>query len=116
MIIQKIPQKKKKRKKIFPVTIETNINTNKQQNKLFENNKRPLSQNNNKYPYLNVATINVKGLTIEKRQFILDLMDEKKINILGISETSLKNSEARYIYNNITNKYISYFTNTTDDH
>lgn len=31
---------------------------------------------------------------------------------MGISETSLKNSEAKYVYKNIMNDYISYFTNT----
>ncbi|PKY35905.1 hypothetical protein RhiirB3_457490 [Rhizophagus irregularis] len=55
------------------------------------------------------------GLIIEKCQFILDLLEEKRINILGISETLLKNSEAKFIYKNITNDYISYFTNLKDE-
>ncbi|PKB96606.1 hypothetical protein RhiirA5_434553 [Rhizophagus irregularis] len=56
-----------------------------------------------------------RGLIIEKCQFILDLLEEKRINILGISETLLKNSEAKFIYKNITNDYISYFTNLKDE-
>ncbi|CAB4425399.1 unnamed protein product [Rhizophagus irregularis] len=111
-IQQKNTTKKEKKKKFYPASPEINIYTNKQNNNSFENKK---SKNPQSYPYLNIATLNVRGLTIEKRQFILDLLEEKRINILGISETSLKNSEAKFIYKNITSDYISYFTNLKDE-
>ena len=77
IVQQKIPQKKKKKKKFYPALTEINIHTNKQKNNLFENNKtnNPQLQQTNDYPYLNIATFNVRGLTIEKRQFILKILD-----------------------------------------
>lgn len=58
--------------------------------------------------------LNVSTLSIEKQHFVIDLMGEKNINILGLSETSLLIRESSHVYKNNTNDFISYFTNSED--
>jgi hypothetical protein len=62
---------------------------------------------------LTVATININQFTFLKQQLLIDLINEKQINIIGISETWLTNKQAKFLYKHENNSHFIILTMIT---
>jgi len=80
------------------------------------NNHHQLTSNNKKTEYntpLKFCTHNVRGLSTQSKQFqLMQYIELNNIHIMGLSETKLKNSTAKYCFKKLNN-YISYFENSS---
>ncbi|GET64808.1 hypothetical protein GLOIN_2v1780757 [Rhizophagus irregularis DAOM 181602=DAOM 197198] len=53
----------------------------------------------------------LKGITDVKKQFLIDILGEYNITILGLSETNISNKMAKHSFNFYRNNYVTYFAN-----
>jgi exonuclease III len=76
----------------------------------------PTKQNKNSKlsNILKIATINTQHLTQIKVNDIINLMNEKNIQIMGVSETWLSNKQAKQLFLHEKNYYFTLFHNNTE--
>ncbi|CAB4400088.1 unnamed protein product [Rhizophagus irregularis] len=60
---------------------------------------------------IKIASLNIKGITDVKKQFLIDILGEYNITILGLSETNISNKMAKHSFNFYRNNYVTYFAN-----
>ncbi|CAB4376195.1 unnamed protein product [Rhizophagus irregularis] len=60
---------------------------------------------------IKIASLNIKGITDVKKQFLIDILGAYNITILGLSETNISNKMAKHSFNFYRNNYVTYFAN-----
>src|SRR6266498_3104700 len=101
----------KKSKKNF--SSPTNVNNTPEINK--KKRKPPFRLDNNTDSLLRFATLNVRGLNdTDKQDTLMDMIQDLKLDVLGISETNLKASASKHFSNRLSN-HVFYSTAANDD-
>src|SRR6266496_1798937 len=101
----------KKSKKNF--SSPTNVNNTPEINK--KKRKPPFRLDNNTDSLLRFATLNVRGLNdTDKQDTLIDMIQDLKLDVLGISETNLKASASKHFSNRLNN-HVFYSTAADDD-
>ena len=67
----------------------------------------------NNISFIKLAMLNVRTLSIEKQQSIIDLMKDEQIHILGVSETSLSEKQSKFIYRQEKNWIVTHHSSLT---
>ncbi|CAB5350794.1 unnamed protein product [Rhizophagus irregularis] len=98
--------KKKHYNNPSPVNQKSRSNLNNQQ--IYRPKTR---QRLNLSDIIKIASLNIKGITDVKKQFLIDILDEYNITILGLSETNISNKMAKHSFNFYRNNYVTYFAN-----
>src|SRR6266542_3939810 len=100
MIVRpKKPLNKKSKKNLPSPSNVINIRQN------FKKKKRiPFQLDNNTDSLLRFATLNVRGLNdTDKQDTLMDMIQDLKLDVLGISETNLKASASKHFSNRLSN-------------
>src|SRR6266542_1624903 len=111
MIVRpKKPLNKKSKKNLPSPSNVINIRQN------FKKKKRiPFQLDNNTDSLLRFATLNVRGLNdTDKQDTLMDMIQDLKLDVLGISETNLKASASKHFSNRLSN-HLFYSTAANDD-
>ncbi|CAB4399499.1 unnamed protein product [Rhizophagus irregularis] len=98
--------KKKHYNNPSPVNQKSRSNLNNQQ--IYRPKTR---QQLNLSDIIKIASLNIKGITDVKKQFLIDILGEYNIIILGLSETNISNKMAKHSFNFYRNNYVTYFVN-----
>ncbi|CAB4397484.1 unnamed protein product [Rhizophagus irregularis] len=98
--------KKKHYNNPSPVNQKSRSNLNNQQ--IYRPKTR---QRLNLSDIIKIASLNIKGITDVKKQFLIDILGEYNITILGLSETNISNKMAKHSFNFYRNNYVTYFAN-----